>query len=524
MDLYELIGVSRGAGLDEIKRAYRRLARRYHPDVNPGDRAAAVRFRVVADAYEILADPERRRQYDTYGLTATVLEGAETFGFEGFDFSVESASGHAASTFGDLFADVILNPTFPDEDFTRLQKQQLATIAQEKVQPVGMALRVFPKLIYGEGHAYSTPFTGSGTEESVRRIDTAGLKDFHATFFKPNNATLVVAGDVEAGEVIALAKKHFGPLPARVHTFPWVPQVDVLRQADVAVTHGGIGTVDECVSSGVPVLVYCGWETDMAGTTARVLHHGIGLAGDRRRDARAGTVDARPDPAEVVDRERGHRDLQGGREARLRPRVERAPERHRRPGRERHQHDPDLGGAREVECARHDQRDRRNGDQHGEQSFRDEAGMLPHPAEFAQGNAQADDEHHREDGRRGGCRHQEFGNDAACRHRDSAGAGDRGSLAHGRWSERVDGTSTGPRHRSAARYHRQRGKHAGGAQGSRRTPPGKYAVRIGGVVIVEGAPTALECGGGAMSLTTNGRGHKTGGAGCGMQREHGAGG
>ena len=107
MDLYELIGVPRDAALDEIKRAYRRLARRYHPDINPGDRAAAVRFRVVADAYEILADPERRRQYDAFGLTATVFEGAAAFGFEGFDFSAESANGPAASTFGDLFADVI---------------------------------------------------------------------------------------------------------------------------------------------------------------------------------------------------------------------------------------------------------------------------------------------------------------------------------------------------------------------------------------------------------------------------------
>jgi UDP:flavonoid glycosyltransferase YjiC (YdhE family) len=75
-----------------------------------------------------------------------------------------------------------------------------------------------------------------------------------------------------------------GPLPARVHTFPWVPQVQVLQHADVAVTHGGISTVDECVLSGVPTLVYCGWETDMAGTTARVVHHGIGIAGDRQRD------------------------------------------------------------------------------------------------------------------------------------------------------------------------------------------------------------------------------------------------
>jgi zinc protease len=109
----------------------------------------------------------------------------------------------------DLFADVILNPTFPDEDYARLQKHQLATIAQEKVQPVGMALRVFPRLIYGEGHAYSMPFTGSGTEESVQRIDTGGLKEFHATFFKPNNATLVVVGDVSREELQPLLERQF---------------------------------------------------------------------------------------------------------------------------------------------------------------------------------------------------------------------------------------------------------------------------------------------------------------------------
>ena len=74
------------------------------------------------------------------------------------------------------------------------------------------------------------------------------------------------------------------PLPERVHAFPWLPQPEVLRHADVAVTHGGIGTIDECVTRGVPSLVYCGFETDMGGTTARVVHHGIGIVGDRRRD------------------------------------------------------------------------------------------------------------------------------------------------------------------------------------------------------------------------------------------------
>ena len=74
------------------------------------------------------------------------------------------------------------------------------------------------------------------------------------------------------------------PLPERVHAFAWVPQMAVLAHADVAVTHGGINSVDECVMSAVPMLIYCGGETDMAGTTSRVVHHGIGIAGDRRRD------------------------------------------------------------------------------------------------------------------------------------------------------------------------------------------------------------------------------------------------
>jgi len=109
----------------------------------------------------------------------------------------------------DLYADVILNPNFPKKDYVRLQKLQLAGIAQEKVQPVGMALRVFPKLLYGEGHAYSLPFSGSGTEQSVGELSTGDLKRFHDTFFKPNNATLVVVGDVTRSEIEPLLEKQF---------------------------------------------------------------------------------------------------------------------------------------------------------------------------------------------------------------------------------------------------------------------------------------------------------------------------
>src|SRR5512142_3352085 len=105
MDLYAVLGLKRNASPGEIKRAYRRLARKYHPDINPGDHAAEIRFRQIAEAYETLSDPDRRRHYDQSG-SAAQAPAAGAVGFAGFDFSVESVEGAAASTFGDLFADV----------------------------------------------------------------------------------------------------------------------------------------------------------------------------------------------------------------------------------------------------------------------------------------------------------------------------------------------------------------------------------------------------------------------------------
>lgn len=110
----------------------------------------------------------------------------------------------------DIFADVIMNPSFPQKEFERLKAQRLAIIQQEKVQPVNMALRVFPTLLYGKNHAYGLPMTGSGFESTVQSMTTTDLKKFHNTWFRPNNATLIVVGDIATDKMVKLLDDALG--------------------------------------------------------------------------------------------------------------------------------------------------------------------------------------------------------------------------------------------------------------------------------------------------------------------------
>ena len=111
MELYSILGLSPGASAADIRRAFRRLSRRYHPDINPGDKAAASLYRRIFEAYETLADPDRRRSYDASG-SAPPADGGATFEFTGFDFSA-AAHGSQAATFTELFAEV-LHPILPE--------------------------------------------------------------------------------------------------------------------------------------------------------------------------------------------------------------------------------------------------------------------------------------------------------------------------------------------------------------------------------------------------------------------------
>ncbi len=110
----------------------------------------------------------------------------------------------------DVYADVLLHPAFAQNELDRLKKDQLAAIQREKANPSTMALRVIPALVYGKGHAYSLPLTGSGTEAAVARIGRDDLVKYHQAWFKPNNATLLVVGDTTLAEITPLLEKAFG--------------------------------------------------------------------------------------------------------------------------------------------------------------------------------------------------------------------------------------------------------------------------------------------------------------------------
>mgnify|MGYP000973819887 FL=1 len=95
-DYYEILGVGRGASADEIKKAYRKLTRKYHPDANQGDSQAEKKYKEINEANEVLSDPQKRAQYDQFGYVGDMPPGGDFGGFGGF----------GGADFGDLFGDL----------------------------------------------------------------------------------------------------------------------------------------------------------------------------------------------------------------------------------------------------------------------------------------------------------------------------------------------------------------------------------------------------------------------------------
>lgn len=119
-DYYNILGVKKDAKADEIKKSYRRLARKYHPDVNPGDKVAEDKFKEVQEAYDVLSDDKKRKVFDRFGYYADNLDpdspftsgagaggaGAPGFDFSGFTWDTGSTGSSGGSSFRDIFSDL----------------------------------------------------------------------------------------------------------------------------------------------------------------------------------------------------------------------------------------------------------------------------------------------------------------------------------------------------------------------------------------------------------------------------------
>src|SRR6476661_3002333 len=142
-DYYEILGIKRDAKPEEIKKAYRRLARKYHPDVNPGDKSAEERFKLMSEAHDVLSDPKKRAVYDRFGQYSENLADAAArgagpsgggrtapgFDFTGFDWgSGSSTSSGSGSSFRDIFADLFGGGATKEKEPPRPQPQRGADI------------------------------------------------------------------------------------------------------------------------------------------------------------------------------------------------------------------------------------------------------------------------------------------------------------------------------------------------------------------------------------------------------------
>jgi zinc protease len=120
----------------------------------------------------------------------------------------------------ELYADVLLNPTFPAKELERLRGTTLATIQQEKAQPSATINRIMPKLIYGEGHPYSNPSSGTGTAEAVSSLTAAELQAFYKKWVRPDNSLLLVVGDTTLAAIQPLLEQRFGQWRAPAEAKP----------------------------------------------------------------------------------------------------------------------------------------------------------------------------------------------------------------------------------------------------------------------------------------------------------------
>ena len=159
----------------------------------------------------MLDEGTKKRSASDISLEAEKL-GATISTSSNLDMSTVSLSAlrHKLTPSLELFADVVRNPAFDQAEIDRLRPRWIGQIRQEKSQPVQLALRNLPPLLYGPDHAYGIPLTGSGTESSINSLTREDLQSFHETWIRPSNGTLFVVGDTTMEEILPQLEKTFG--------------------------------------------------------------------------------------------------------------------------------------------------------------------------------------------------------------------------------------------------------------------------------------------------------------------------
>jgi len=194
-DFYKILGVNKDASAADVKKAYRRLARKYHPDVNSGDAGAEEKFKNISEAYEVLSDPEKRKYYDTFGTLPNNARGGGSggenpfggFQFHGFDFS----DGRGGGNFSDIFSDLFSQFRGGNQKSTGPQRGQdiLHTVSLtfiEAIRGMTMTLRIERSIACGTCHGSGQVKTAAS--RNCSKCDGTGkakIRQGHMLFQSP---------------------------------------------------------------------------------------------------------------------------------------------------------------------------------------------------------------------------------------------------------------------------------------------------------------------------------------------------
>jgi len=176
----------------------------YAADSQAKPGTARLTMLMLQEGTKTRSSPEIAERAESLGATLSVGSSLDRS-----YLGINALSGRLGESL-ELYADLLLNSTFPEKELERLRGQTLATIQQEKAQPASIINRVAPKLLFGEGHAYANPSSGSGTEEAVSGLKSAELATFYKRWVRPDNSKLLVVGDTTLAAIQPMLEQRFG--------------------------------------------------------------------------------------------------------------------------------------------------------------------------------------------------------------------------------------------------------------------------------------------------------------------------